>query len=114
MRDYQAAYEASGHRLPAKHEALAHWFDAMQAGERLPPRAVQAVQAGLVAHALTDPKVDPEAYRYYQWVQAYLRAEGYQWQELSAQLIGMAFVSCHVFKTDLPQPLTLNPCRRWP
>lgn len=110
MSEYAKAYRDATHQpVPQHAEALARWFDAMRTGELLPPRSVQAVQAGLVAHALSDPKVDPAHYRYYYWVVAQLTAQGITVNELSAQLIGMAFVSTGVLATDLPQPLTLNP-----
>lgn len=110
MSDYTEAYvQATGGKLPAQAVALDRWFDAMRGGELLPPRSVQAVEAGLVGHALSDPKVDPAHYRYYTWVVDWLVAQGIEVNEMSAQLIGMAFVSTGILQTDLPRPLTLNP-----
>ncbi|WP_179394504.1 DUF2399 domain-containing protein [Lacticaseibacillus absianus] len=110
MSELEAAYvAATGRQLPIHAAGLARWFDQMQTGELLPPRSVQAVQAGLIGHALSDPKADPPHYHYYTWVVEHLRSQGVVIHELSAQLIGMAFVSTGVLATDLPQPLTLNP-----
>lgn len=109
MSEYSEAYQqATGKTPPVQYAALDRLFDAMKRGERLPPRGQQAVDAGLVAHALVDDKADPEHYRYYQWViKQYLHLPAVN--EMSAKLIGMAFVSANVLATDLPQPLTLNP-----
>lgn len=119
MSEYSKAYQqATGKNPPVHYHALDRLFDAMKRGDLLPPRGQQAVDAGLVAHALTDEKADPEHYRYYQWViKQYLKLPAVN--ELSAKLIGMAFVSANVFATDLPQPLTLNPwqaekMQEWP
>lgn len=95
--------------LPIHAEELDHWFDLMRRGSLLPPRSIQAVYSGLVGHALSDPRVDPEHYYYYTWMVDYLASQDVIVNELSAQLIGMAFVSTGVLKTDLPEPLTLNP-----
>ncbi|WP_225418466.1 DUF2399 domain-containing protein [Lacticaseibacillus daqingensis] len=94
--------------LPPQHDAIDALFDRMQQGEMMPPRSQQAVDAGLVAHAFSDKDVDPAHYRYYHWVRDHCAALSGT-RELSAQLIGMAFVSANVFATSLPQPLTLNP-----
>lgn len=110
MSEYGEAYvQATGRELPVPAAALDRWFDAMRGGELLPPRSVQAFEAGLVGHALSDPKVDSVYYRYYTWVVDWLVGQGVVVHEMSAQLIGMAFVSTGVLQTDLPQPLTLNP-----
>lgn len=110
MSEYGEAYvRATGRTLPEHAAELDHWFDLMRAGALLPPRSVQAVEAGLFAHALSDSKLDGPHYRYYAWVTDWLAKQGVASHEMSAQLIGMAFVSTGVFQTDLPQPLTLNP-----
>ncbi|WP_461226173.1 DUF2399 domain-containing protein [Lacticaseibacillus suihuaensis] len=110
MNEIESAYvAATGRSLPARAAALTRWLERAKAGELLPPRSVQAVEAGLVAHALSDSKVDPRHYHYYTWAIDYLRSQGIIIREMSAQLIGMALVSTGVFRTDLPQPLTLNP-----
>ena len=119
MSKYSEAYQqATGNALPAHYRELDRLFDQMQQGEQLPPRGQQSVDAGLVAHALVDEQTDPAHYRYYQWVtKQYLKLDHVN--ELSAKLIGMAFVCANLFVTDLPQPLTLNPwqapqMQQWP
>lgn len=110
MTDYGKTYrEATKRALPPHAKELDHWFSTIARGEQLPPRSVQAVQAGLVAHALVDAQVDPPHFHYYHWVIDHCLGGTAAVHELSAQLIGMAFTSANVFATALPQPLTLNP-----
>ncbi|WP_261807355.1 DUF2399 domain-containing protein [Lapidilactobacillus luobeiensis] len=106
---YQTFYEAqTGQITPPEAGQLAPLFDRLAAGQVLPPRGQQAVEAGLTAHELNDPQSNPPLYRYYQWILThYFQPE--QVQEMSAKLIGMAFVCANLFATDLPQPLSLNP-----
>ncbi|MFD1428827.1 DUF2399 domain-containing protein [Lacticaseibacillus mingshuiensis] len=109
MTDYRAAYEAAtGHPVPPEAAGLDVLFAKISAGEPLPPRGQQAVDAGLTAHSLNDAKEAPAVFHYYQWVLAHYFADG-QLNELSAKLIGMAFTAANIFQTELPQPLTLNP-----
>lgn len=109
MNRYLKAYQAqTGKPAPENADRLTPVFDQMMNGATLPPRGQQAVNAGFTAHTLNDPRVQPAVYDYYQWVTTVYLADA-NWQELSAKLIGMAFTSNQVFKTDLPQPLTLNP-----
>ena len=109
MINYEQAYQAATHRpLPSNYRELNRLFDAIASGELLPPRSQQAVNAGLVAHALSDREVDPSHYHYYHWVVDRMLNANHG-NELSAQLIGMAFVSANIFDTTLPQPLTINP-----
>lgn len=110
MTEYEEAYvTATGVPLPSHSAELNQWFDAIKRGETLPPRSVQAVKSGLVAHALSDKNVDPANFDYYHWVIDHLMGGTAALSEMSAQLIGMAFVSTGIFATDLPQPLTINP-----
>lgn len=109
MSEYSEAYMQAKHQPAPKYaDAMDSVFAQIQRGELLPPRGQQAVNVGLVAHALTDSKIDPPHYRYYHWVVDRFLAQT-PIHELSAQLIGMAFVSANLLQTPLPQPLTLNP-----
>lgn len=109
MSDYQTAYtQATGRPAPVSAPQLDTLFAKIAAGEPLPPRGQQAVDAGLTAHSLLDPREAPASYAYYQWVVTHLFQPG-EINELTARLIGMAFTSANIFVTDLPQPLTLNP-----
>lgn len=109
MTDYQQAYaQATGHPASANAAQLTPLFAAIASGQKLPPRAQQAVALGLTAHTLNDPQADPPLFAYYHWVLRHYFA-GAPLNELSARLIGMAFTSANLFKTELPQPLTLNP-----
>ncbi|WP_125707371.1 DUF2399 domain-containing protein [Lacticaseibacillus porcinae] len=109
MSKYQEAYEAdTGHKVPESALGLSEIFEKIEAGEPLPPRGQQAVDAGLTAHTLNDATVAPVIFDYYQWVVTHYFKPG-QLNELSAKLIGMAFTCANIFQTDLPQPLTLNP-----
>lgn len=109
MSDYQQQYQqATGRPLPLNAAQLDRLFTDIAAGKKLPPRAQQAVALGLTAHTLNDPREDPALFAYYHWVLTHCFAAG-QLNELTAKLVGMAFTSANVFKTELPQPLTLNP-----
>lgn len=109
MNDYQQEYvQVTGRRLPANANLLEPLFADIAAGKQLPPRGQQAVTLGLTAHTLTDGQTDPALFDYYRWVLAHYFTTA-QINELTAKLIGMAFTSANVFRTDLPQPLTLNP-----
>ncbi|WP_390408962.1 DUF2399 domain-containing protein [Lacticaseibacillus jixiensis] len=105
MSEYAKAYQAAtGKMAPHNLDTL---FDQIKAGTLLPPRGQQAVDAGLTAHALTDPRVAPAVYHYYDWVVNHYLQQPVN--ELSAKLIGMALTAANVFATNLPQPLTINP-----
>lgn len=109
MNRYLEAYQkVTSKTAPATADQLTGLFDAMAAGELLPPKGQQAVDCGFLAHTFNDPTLAPTVYDYYQWVTGTYLA-GTEIRELSAKLIGMAFTSQNVFKTDLPQPVTLNP-----
>jgi hypothetical protein len=109
MIDYVHVYcETTGKPAPAQAERLTPLFQQIAAGTPLPPRGQQAVNLGLTAHSLNDPRENPPLYEYYQWVLAHYFAEQ-PIAELSAKLIGMAFTCANLFQTDLPQPLTINP-----
>lgn len=109
MSPYRKAYEAStGLIAPKEAEQLDDLFQRIVRGDRLPPRGQQAVDAGLTAHSLNDRRENPQLFDYYQWVLANVLTDC-PVNELSAKLIGMAFTCMSIFKTDLPQPLTLNP-----
>ncbi|WP_143462298.1 DUF2399 domain-containing protein [Levilactobacillus enshiensis] len=97
----------TGKAAPKEAAQLDGLFDRIAAGETLPPRGQQAVEAGLTAHSLNDAQENPAVYDYYQWVLANCFTG--QVHEVTAKLIGMAFICANVFETDLPQPLTLNP-----
>ncbi|AKP64448.1 DUF2399 domain-containing protein [Levilactobacillus koreensis] len=98
----------TGKAAPKEAARLDSLFNRIAAGETLPPRGQQAVEAGLTAHSLNDAQENPAVYDYYQWVLAHCFTEQ-QVDEVPAKLIGMAFICANVFETDLPQPLTLNP-----
>lgn len=109
MSQYRDQYERqTGKAAPKRALKLEPLFAKIAAGESLPPRGQQAVDLGLTAHSLNDAKADPELYQYYQWVLTNYFA-GQSLNELSAKLIGMAFTCANLFKTNLPQPITLNP-----
>jgi hypothetical protein len=109
MIDYEHAYcKATGKLAPVQAPRLTPLFQQIAAGTLLPPRGQQAVDLGLTAHSLNDPREDPPLYEYYQWVLAHYFAEQPP-HELTAKLIGMAFTCANLFQTDLPQPLTINP-----
>lgn len=109
MIDYQAAYQqATGQPEPENAANLTPLFDAIATDQELPPRGQQSVDAGFTAHTLSDPQENPAVYRYYQWVLANCLIT-HPVRELTAQLVGTAFVSANVFQTNLPQPVTLNP-----
>lgn len=106
---YQEIFERdTGRTAPVDAVKLEPLFQAIANGSKLPPRSQQAVDLGLSAHSLNDAKEAPELYQYYRWILANC-FPGQKPNELTARLIGMAFVCNSVFKTDLPQPLTLNP-----
>jgi hypothetical protein len=109
MSRYQHAYTAAtGRPVPVEANTLDALFDQIAAGKTLPPRAQQAVALGLTAHGLNDAKENPALFDYYRWVLTNCFAAN-QINELTAKLIGMAFISANIFQTDLPQPVTLNP-----
>ena len=109
MMNYVKSYEAAtGKAAPAEADKLAPLFQAIATGQLLPPRGQQAVDAGLTAHSLNDPRENRPVYQYYQWILKNCLVDQPP-REIGAQLIGMAFTSANIFKTDLPQPLTLNP-----
>ncbi|MFC6260886.1 DUF2399 domain-containing protein [Levilactobacillus fujinensis] len=106
---YRKRYVAeTGKVVPKEASQLDSLFDRIAVGETLPPRGQQAVEAGLTAHSLNDAQENPAVYEYYQWVLANCFT-GQQVHEVTAKLIGMAFICANIFETDLPQPLTLNP-----
>lgn len=100
--------QATGRPAPLEAERLEPLFARIAADEPLPPRSQQAVDLGLPAHSLSGSEERPALYQYYRWVLTNCFA-GKRPNELTAKLIGMAFVCNQVFKTDLPQPITLNP-----
>lgn len=109
MNDYQQRYQqVTGHLPPSNAGQLDSLFNDITSGKKLPPKAQQAVALGLTAHALNDPHEDPPLFAYYRWVLTHYFASG-QLNELTARLVGMAFTSANIFKSELPQPLTLNP-----
>jgi len=109
MSPYRKAYEeAMSRKAPAEAAKLDALFAKIAKGELLPPRGQQAVDLGLTAHSLNDAHENPAVYDYYQWVLENC-FNGQPVNELSAKMIGMAFTCTNVFRTDLPQPLTLNP-----
>ncbi|BDZ29598.1 DUF2399 domain-containing protein [Lactiplantibacillus sp. WILCCON 0030] len=109
MNPYRKQYEAQTGKVVSKHaQRLEPLFTKISTGATLPPRGQQAVDLGFTAHSLNDPREDPEVYQYYQWVLANF-FEDQVVHELSAKLIGATFTAANIFKTDLPQPITLNP-----
>lgn len=109
MNIYREKYEAQTGKVVSKHaQQLEPLFAKIAADELLPPKGQQAVDLGFTAHCLNDPHEDPEVYRYYQWVLTNC-FENKSKRELSAKLIGATFTAANIFKTDLPQPITLNP-----
>ncbi|GEO68338.1 DUF2399 domain-containing protein [Levilactobacillus acidifarinae] len=109
MIDYPTAYQqATGQPAPPAATNLTPLFAAIAANQKLPPRGQQSVDAGFTAHTLSDPRENPAVYRYYQWVLTNCLT-AHPVRELTAQLVGTAFVSANVFQTNLPQPVTLNP-----
>lgn len=109
MIDYPALYQqATQQPAPAEAARLNPLFAAIANDDPLPPRGQQAVDAGFTAHTLVNATENPAIYRYYQWVLATCLAE-HPVHELTAQLVGTAFVSANVFDTDMPQPVTVNP-----
>lgn len=109
MNPYREKYEQQTNRVVSSHaQQLEPLFADIVTGKSLPPRGQQAVDLGFTAHTLNDPHEDPEVYQYYQWVLTNC-FDGQPLHELSAKLIGATFTAANVFKTDLPQPVTLNP-----
>lgn len=109
MNQYREKYENQTDRRVSPHaQQLEPLFDWIATGKQLPPRGQQAVDLGFTAHTLNDSREDPEVYQYYQWVLTNCFADQ-SLHELSAKLIGATFTAANVFKTDLPQPVTLNP-----
>jgi hypothetical protein len=106
MTYWECFEQTTGKTAPQDAARLEPLFVQIAAGEKLPPRAQQAVDLGLPAHSLNDAKTP--LYQYYHWVMVHCFSDR-QPNELTAKLIGMAFVCNRVFQTDLPQPLTLNP-----
>lgn len=106
---YQSFFEqTTGRVVPKDAEKLEPLFEQIATGSQLPPRSQQAIDLGLSAHSLNDAKEAPQLYQYYRWILEHCFPTQKP-NELSAKLIGMAFVCSKIFKTDLPQPLTLNP-----
>lgn len=109
MSEYQQRYQAeTGRELPENSDRLEQLFEAIATGKKLPPRAQQAVTLGFTAHTLNDSREDPELFAYYNWVLTHCFNSN-QVNELTARLVGMAFTCANIFKSDLPQPITLNP-----
>ena len=103
------AYEKeTGNVLPNSATKLDGLFNQIENNENLPPRGQQSVDAGFTAHTLVDPTENRVIYQYYQWIiNQYLFSHPVR--ELTAKPIGTSFVSANLFKSNLPQPLTLNP-----
>lgn len=109
MSRYQDEYERiTGKQAPQEAQSLDPLFQRIDLGKPLPPRGQQAVDAGLTAHSLNDSRENPAVYRYYQWILNHCFNQR-QIKELTAKLVGMSFVCANVFKTNFPQPMTLNP-----
>lgn len=105
---YQQDYaRETGRSIPVEADKLTALFAKIELGKRLPPLGQQAANLGLPAHSLNDSSFNPALYRYYHWVIDNKLAQ--KPHEMSAKLIGMEFICCNLFDTNLPQPITLNP-----
>lgn len=111
MTYYEKYEHVTGRIAPTDAWRLEPLFNQIESRQSLPPRGQQAVNLGLPAHSLNDSTANPALYNYYQWVLRHY-FQNQTLNELTAKLIGMAFVCNHIFKTDLPQPLSLNPWQR--
>jgi len=108
MSKYVEYYEKmTNKKAPNSASNLDRIFQEIEQGIELPPRGQQAVNVGFTAHTLIDSQENPLIFSYYRWIINNMLMD-YPVKELSAKLIGTSFTSANVFKTDLPQPVTLN------